>query len=1243
MKRWLLRIGIGVAALLLVMSALAWFLGATETGLGWVVSTVNAAPLKSTRIHISAARGTLVDGFTVGEVSVKNDHADVDIKDIEGRADFWHLVSGSVSLKRLAVGRVQVIVHPHAPNNKTLLRFLPRLLRLHVARLVARNVDIALPNGVHLIYEQATMQAHLYSDRIVAVNLDAHSKLLSGRGDITLYVAVPVALAGDIEWRLTPGAQPEWRGHAELKGDLNKLAFGTDIVAPFHAMSRGELTNLTKSWRLHGTLAISDFDVKAWKSDSALGPATAVFDIGASHDGFFASGTVQPRDIATGRLRVRYRGRYQNRVLYFDELAVGPNSLPGELVAHGTITLTAAQPRLDFAADWQQLQWPIRGSPTVATGRGHGTIAGEWPLEFTASGDLRVRDLPAAEVTASGGIATGRIGIEAAHATWLSGTVDAQGEVRYGPDPGWSVTAHGTRLDPGEWQKSWPGALDVSVHAQAPSLKADAPWSVEVAGVRGRLRAQTLNASGTLRQLADGFGFDRVAVDLGSTHVRLDGSLTQEVALRWTLSSPDLAKTVPGAAGSINSSGSFTGRSGAFAIDAHIDASALKYSGFAAEQLTASLKIDLKNRAASKASVSAENISWSGQRVDAVNFALAGTTVAHDWSIGVQIGQARVELGGHGRYSADIWTAGVERWTLDSPDGPHMKLVAPAQLTVGSKVLGLTTACLAADSERFCADGNLDAQGAWALKASATRLPLKLLGRGVPGGPEFEGHLAMQVNAAGRPGAPWTGAGRIDLSDALFHYRLRRGELTSLTLGDGHAQFSAAPDGFTGVARIRATEKTFLDANVALTRLPYRALSDQTLSGSLRAEVHELGLIPLFVAEVDRVEGALTTQFNLSGTARAPNFDGTVHLDAQAIDLYRINLQLRDTLLTAKLSGNTLNLDGDTHAGTGRAALQGQLAWNAGQPHGALKFSGTNLRLVNVPEVRIVASPELLMQVDGRRIDVSGEVTLPYARIAPVELRGAVLSSSDEVIVGAPVTPAGKRFQVYSRLKLVLGGDVNIETYGLAGKLSGSVTATSGPDAPDTGVGELKVDEGKYTVLARRLDIERGRLLFNGGPLSNPGVDIRAVKRLSDIVAGVNVRGTLREPRLSFFSDPPISQTQIVSLLVAGGSLESVQTNAADQVGSSRNQVLAQGGALLASELGAQWGLEDITVESNRQNQTSLVLGKYLSPRIYVSYGVSLTESINTAKLQYTLGDRWTFKTEAGENRSADIVYAIEK
>jgi translocation and assembly module TamB len=68
-----------------------------------------------------------------------------------------------------------------------------------------------------------------------------------------------------------------------------------------------------------------------------------------------------------------------------------------------------------------------------------------------------------------------------------------------------------------------------------------------------------------------------------------------------------------------------------------------------------------------------------------------------------------------------------------------------------------------------------------------------------------------------------------------------------------------------------------------------------------------------------------------------------------------------------------------------------------------------------------------------------------------------------------------------------------------------------------------------------------------------------------------------------------------------------------------------------------------VGLEQNLDNETSLVLGKYLSPRLYVSYGVSLTESLNTLKLRYSLDDRWTVKTEVGEERGADLVYTIEK
>jgi translocation and assembly module TamB len=55
------------------------------------------------------------------------------------------------------------------------------------------------------------------------------------------------------------------------------------------------------------------------------------------------------------------------------------------------------------------------------------------------------------------------------------------------------------------------------------------------------------------------------------------------------------------------------------------------------------------------------------------------------------------------------------------------------------------------------------------------------------------------------------------------------------------------------------------------------------------------------------------------------------------------------------------------------------------------------------------------------------------------------------------------------------------------------------------------------------------------------------------------------------------------------------------------------------------------------------VLGKFLSPRLFVSYGISLTEAINTVKLRYTLSDHWTVKTEAGEAKSADVEFKIER
>jgi translocation and assembly module TamB len=83
---------------------------------------------------------------------------------------------------------------------------------------------------------------------------------------------------------------------------------------------------------------------------------------------------------------------------------------------------------------------------------------------------------------------------------------------------------------------------------------------------------------------------------------------------------------------------------------------------------------------------------------------------------------------------------------------------------------------------------------------------------------------------------------------------------------------------------------------------------------------------------------------------------------------------------------------------------------------------------------------------------------------------------------------------------------------------------------------------------------------------------------------------------------------------------------------------------MLAAELGQHVGIQEVGVESNLlTNDTSVVLGRYLSPRLYVGYGVSLTQQLNTLKLRYSLGDHWVVRTEVGQARGADLVYTIDK
>jgi translocation and assembly module TamB len=90
------------------------------------------------------------------------------------------------------------------------------------------------------------------------------------------------------------------------------------------------------------------------------------------------------------------------------------------------------------------------------------------------------------------------------------------------------------------------------------------------------------------------------------------------------------------------------------------------------------------------------------------------------------------------------------------------------------------------------------------------------------------------------------------------------------------------------------------------------------------------------------------------------------------------------------------------------------------------------------------------------------------------------------------------------------------------------------------------------------------------------------------------------------------------------------------------------GGELLVDQTGIYSYIDEVSFETdNATEQTSLVVGKYLSPKMYVRYVTGVVESSNIVEVHYKLKRYLRVQTETGYRGSksvagADIYYTLE-
>lgn len=941
-----------------------------------------------------------------------------------------------------------------------------------------------------------------------------------------------------------------------------------------------------------------------------------------------AGGKIQP-----GRWEIAGAGDLDS--FRFDRLA--GRLLGGSLAGRGEVA-------------WKpQVKW---NATVQATGVDPGQVVPQ------LAGRLNVNARSQGTVTDAGPV--GRVDVQQLSGTLLGARVAGQGELLLQPQLQWKAAVRAAGIDPGRFAKDYPGKLDLVARSQGTLTDGGPVGRVTVSQLSGTLRGQPLSAQADVK-LAAGQRYEVSRLEATWSDAKLSASgavggathVTGDLA--WNLDVPNLAIVLPQAGGAVTAEGRVSGPLKAPRIRATASGKGFRFATQSVGTAEVEADVDLAPAGKIVLDVEANALQSGEQRVDKLTLQGRGTRASHTLTLAASNAEGRLDLGLRGGLEGTTaWRGEIQRLDVRSQPIGDWSLQGAAPLAASAEAVELKNFCWTqSDGGKLCATGAWAKSGPWNADARLSSLPLRLFKAWLPPDLEVTGDLDGHAVARGN-GADLLAAD-VDLVPGPGEIRFpgAEGRTVSFRYEQGlvQAKLGAGGQG-DATARLVLVGAGSLSARAAIPRLigGGAPLSAQPLSGRVDVDLTDLGFLAGFVPDVKQPAGTLKAGYTLGGTVGQPLLTGEARLANGRFKIPRFGLDLRDVRIAAiGDGGGSLALDGSVRSGSGTLTLKGRagLVPSAQDPV-ELAFQGRNVQAVNTEEMKIQVSPDLKVAYAGEVVRVTGDVNIPQARINIEDRRkkGPVKASEDVVFVNSTgeEPDARKDLAIATRVRLILGRDVEINVFNLKGKPTGSLLLVDEPGRVTRGTGELVLNEGTFKAYGQDLKIERGRIVF-AGPVDNPGIDIRAARTADDgTVAGIEAKGTVQKPEVTLWSRPAMTESEALAYLLLGRPLNQTQPQEGDRLANAATSLGLKGGNLLAKKLAARYGLEEARLESTGSlEDTSLVVGKYLSPRLYVSYGIGLFKAVNTFRIRYLINRKWTLQAETGEGTSADILYTLER
>lgn len=1224
--RW---IGWGAGGLLALLGITgAWVLG-TESGARLALGFVPG-------LSVQHLEGTLAGPMRLQGVALEVSTAQIQVAELEVDAALLPLLRGAVRLDAVRVRglRVQVQVQP-ARTPATASAGPLHLPDVEVRSLDLSDAEVAGVARAPLRIESLRGRIAIAGTGVVleALYLDAPQVRLHADGALDLQ-----DLAGRMRVRLAPLVGPATLGEIQLAldSDGDSAHLRLQLPGPGQEGVEAVLSDLRGASGYQVSVRSAGFDPAPWGLD--LGQALPPVDLQLEGD---AAGLRVAGSVRHAEVQWQFDGtqvQWSPTQVRLDPLTVSDGG-SGRIHAVGNVGLSDH----DAALQLELAGLPLGawlGRPDldldliVASLRLTGTVL-DWQLAGDAHLTREIDDLRL-KLDLAGDpqrLQVHQLEVLGALGERVLGRLELRGEMALAAPHEVRADIRADSFNPGTWLPAWPG--DVQLQARLEGAL-DGALRLDLQQLQGELKGAPIRGQGVLLRVPQSpWPQGQLALDIGANTLQwrhaAGGPLELDLALT------DLAWFEPAWSGRLQ--GSVRVPASLQAVEADLRAEHLRAAGFQVEQLRLQTTASTDPQAPLSLQLGGRSLVLAGHSLPQVLLQVQGQQVAHSLSLRAETeaGVLKLDARGGRAAAAPEWQGSVQALEftpsgMDAVPAPWrdhaLRLRAPVDVQVGAARQQWGQACVDWIQAALCTEGEHATDTGWATRLALSQWPLAASRPWTePMGWVLEGVLDGEGQLAQAPEGPLRGQMRIQgqavellVLGTELPMRLQVPELT----------LELAPEA-------ESMEQVQLVARIA--RLGRLALQTRLDASDLHLDVDfdSLAALEGLSAELSNLQGQLRGQLRRQGEA----WSGEVDLQAFAADLPAANLSLREGRLQIRGAPDHLQLEGQVRSGEGVLTLAGRLDPRAGLAGLDLKVSGQQVLAADLPQARVLLSPDLLIEGRAEQLRISGQVLIPVARIDLARFEPAVAASADVVYVDDPVQAPGRMLPVRADVTVVLGENVELRGFGLDGRLSGRLSVRERPGSPTTARGEINVT-GTYKAYGQDLSIERGKLLFANSGLDNPGLDIRAARVVGDIKAGVQVRGSADAPQLTTYASPPMDQLNTISYLVLGRPA----AQATGSAGSDAVQNAAQqlGGNLLAKSIGQKLGLE-VGIESSAElgGASAFSVGKYLSPRLYVGYGRSLYDQLQLFIVRYQLRTHVELEATSGREQRIGVQYKRER